>query len=221
MDFPVTTLLIRFPHEVVVITLIHPIRTATLLIGAFVLPGCATTGQGTRYAPADGEQVIVVATAGKTGLRGSDNAAGLPHMAAPLAGASPGPAMSAVIDLAAGAVLNSIGARARLLEVRTINEKTCQPVISVANLEVDGRAVLLNQGEYAQWRNLPENNRLALLPITPDGERTQMIRRSHPCFETWVKEWDAARHCLSCKRESLFVWPGTERPIPKFEWLEE
>lgn len=194
--------------------------SATLIFGA-VLTGCAATGsQSTRYAANDGEEVIVVAIADRPGGRTFDNAAGLPHQAAPLVGASPGPVGAVVIDVVAGAILNSIGSRIPTLGFRTINEKTCQPVIFRSNLEVDGQAVMLREGEYAQWRRLGETRKLALVPTTPEGEKTRYIRRSHPCFAEWEKEWKTSRTCLECKR-ALIVWPGTEKPLPKFEWLED
>lgn len=184
-----------------------------MLLAAAVLPGCATVKPA-----AEGERIILVSKAQKTGFEISQNASSLPRAAPGMVGGSVGRVGANALDVGTALLVNAIGKDVRSLQIRGVNDKTCERVMYHANLS-DERVLRMTAGDIAEWKRIGDERLLAAAPITrPDGS-TEKIRRSHPCFQVWYKEFEIGWKCHDCV--ALINIDMSGKKPPALEWLED
>ncbi|MCL4682910.1 MAG: hypothetical protein KJZ92_16795 [Rhodocyclaceae bacterium] len=186
-----------------------------LAVLGVLLTGCAA--METRYAASQDEMVILVSKADRPGYSVSHNAAGLPSAVGGLVG-NVGRAGAIALDAGTAAAINHAGRNTPTLEVRAINSQTCQRVVYHANL-ADERVMRMTAGDMGRWQAITEGEKLALAPIPGEDGATRKIRRSHPCFEAWMKDYEKAWNCHSCMAPIHISMSKKTRPT--LEWLKD
>lgn len=178
---------------------------AVMLAAAATLSSCASVQEYRT----NGNAIIVArfdtrVPGGGEGRWLTDNAGGIPSLAANAAGLPTTPAAGAAIDIGVAALANYAAGEAAkgkiTIAFKYLFENTCKYGIHYVDLRDTPEAEKLFPGHIAQWADGRDTRNWGLVPASAVAGQPAYLTKTHPCYEAWVKEWKEHQRLLALKK---------------------